>query len=134
MKNSRSCEKRSEHKRTTAMLIAVAFLFIISEFPQGVMVVISSLDKNIFNNVYIYMADFLDDVVLLNSSANFILYATMSNKFRKTFYSELIRPIKVLTRVGCSRRKNNQQQTVHHDSYKLGQEQPLINLNNTTRK
>lgn len=125
MRNSTTNEKRSEHTRTTVMLIAVVLCFVISEFPQGVLVVVASIKTNIFNDVYAYLADFLDDVVLLNSSVNFILYTAMSNKFRETFYAELIKPLVKRTKLDAlkQRRANKGPPvTVYEEAYEAYEE------------
>ncbi|ODM95109.1 Sex peptide receptor [Orchesella cincta] len=71
---------------TTRMLLAILFLFLITEFPQGLLGLMSGvLGDEFFNSCYIPLGDLMDFVALLNSSINFILYCTMSEKFRETF-------------------------------------------------
>ncbi|ODM91192.1 Sex peptide receptor [Orchesella cincta] len=71
---------------TTRMLLAILFLFLIAEFPQGLLGLMSGvLGDEFFNSCYIPLGDLMDFVALLNSSINFILYCTMSEKFRETF-------------------------------------------------
>lgn len=82
-----------DHQRTTAMLIAVVLSFVVAELPQGILVVICSLNNWYFDNVYAYLGDLLDIVVLLNSSVNFVLYVSMSQMFRDTFRAKLINPL-----------------------------------------
>lgn len=98
--------KKKQADRTTKMLIAVLVLFLITEFPQGIMGLFSAVlhqdfyhhcyqklgmmkrfqFKNNFNNfVYLSLGDFFDFLALINSSINFILYCTMSRQFRATF-------------------------------------------------
>ncbi|KAK3593005.1 hypothetical protein CHS0354_005353 [Potamilus streckersoni] len=74
-----------EHNRTTWMLIAVVLFFVITEFPQGILVMISGLDERFFQDVYSNLGDIMDLLVLLNSAVNFILYCIMSQQFRDTF-------------------------------------------------
>lgn len=75
------------------VLLAIMLLFLISEFPHGVLNLLSGLFDVVFDNVYEPLGDVLDIVALLNSSINFILYCTMSTKFRRTFVMTFIQPI-----------------------------------------
>lgn len=74
-----------EHNRTTAMLFTVVCLFLITELPQGVLTLCSIFIDGFYQDVYIPLGDLLDFLALLNNSINFVLYCTMSNKFRRTF-------------------------------------------------
>ena len=87
-----NCLRLTEHSRTTKMLLAVIVLFLITEFPQGILIVCSACVQGFFENVYIPLGDVMDIVALVNNSVNFILYCTMSIKFRQTF-----------TQIYCSR-------------------------------
>ena len=71
--------------RTTAMLVLVVLSVVVTEFPQGVLAFLSGVDAYIFEHVYVPLGDVFDILVLVNSSANFILYCIMSAQFRKTF-------------------------------------------------
>lgn len=72
--------------RTTRMLVAVLILFLITEFPQGILALLSDLlGEQFFIACYISLADLMDFVTLLNSAINFILYCAMSRQFRKEF-------------------------------------------------
>jgi len=75
----------SEHSRTTKMLITVITLFIVTELPQGVLILFSACVDNFFANVYLSLGDVMDIVALVNNSINFVLYCSMSTKFRQTF-------------------------------------------------
>ncbi|KAL3861145.1 hypothetical protein ACJMK2_007214, partial [Sinanodonta woodiana] len=74
----------SEHSRTTKMLLAVIVLFLLTELPQGVLIVCSACIENFFDRVYIPLGDVMDIVALVNNAVNFILYCSMSSKFRQT--------------------------------------------------
>ncbi|XP_074644364.1 G-protein coupled receptor dmsr-1-like, partial [Tubulanus polymorphus] len=81
-------ERTHEHNRTTAMLVAVVLCFVITELPQGILILISGiLGKWFFEDVYSALGDFMDGIVLINSAVNFILYCGMSKQFRDTFKS-----------------------------------------------
>ncbi|XP_050412677.1 G-protein coupled receptor dmsr-1 isoform X1 [Patella vulgata] len=77
--------KLREHSRTTKMLISVIVLFIVTELPQGVLIVLSACKKNFFDTVYLPLGDIMDIVALVNNAVNFVLYCSMSTKFRETF-------------------------------------------------
>ncbi|KAK7105544.1 G-protein coupled receptor dmsr-1-like [Littorina saxatilis] len=79
--------KSNEHNRTTMMLLAVVICFIVTEIPQGILVLIWAVDEGFFNDVYIHLGDLMDMLVLVNSAVNFILYCIMSQHFRSTFKS-----------------------------------------------
>ena len=80
-------DKHNEHNRTTLMLFTVVVLFLITEFPQGVLTLMSSLNKEYHQQIYENLGNLLDMMALLNNSINFVLYCTMSRQFRHTFIS-----------------------------------------------
>nr|XP_011441138.2 sex peptide receptor isoform X2 [Crassostrea gigas] len=75
----------SEHSRTTKMLLAVIILFLLTELPQGVLIILSACVENFYDQVYLLLGDVMDIVALVNNAVNFILYCSMSTKFRETF-------------------------------------------------
>lgn len=77
--------RNTETSRTTVMLLIVIVLFLITELPQGVLILCSIFIKKFFEKVYIPLGDMMDIVALLNNSINFVLYCTMSQEFRRTF-------------------------------------------------
>ncbi|KAL7732611.1 hypothetical protein ACLKA6_013543 [Drosophila palustris] len=91
----RSCkllEKEKQTDRTTRMLLAVLLLFLITEFPQGIMGLLNVLLGDAFlMQCYLKLSDLMDILALINSSINFILYCSMSRQFRSTF-TLLFRP------------------------------------------
>ncbi|XP_055603205.1 G-protein coupled receptor dmsr-1-like [Uranotaenia lowii] len=91
-KNSKSNDKEKQTDRTTRMLLAVLLLFLITEFPQGILGLLSALlGKHFFYNCYLKLGDVMDVLALMNSAINFILYCAMSRQFRDTF-NYLFRP------------------------------------------
>lgn len=88
-------EKSKEHTRTNIMLVLVCALFFITEFPQGILALLSIIfEKYDFHaNVYAKFGDTMDILALFNNSVNFILYCSMSRVFRKTFKDLFIRMI-----------------------------------------
>lgn len=77
--------KLREHSRTTKMLITVIVLFIVTELPQGVLIILSATRSGFFDTVYLPLGDVMDIVALVNNAINFVLYCSMSTKFRETF-------------------------------------------------
>jgi len=96
--------------RTTRMLLAVLLLFLITEFPQGILALLSDLmgDK-FFKECYYPLSDLMDFVALLNSAINFILYCTMSTRFRDVFYQvfHLAPILNFCTKLGRRRVREN---------------------------
>ena len=102
---SSESDRNSEFNRTTTMLLIIIILFFIMEFPHGILYIICGFSNDFFINVYTYLADLLDVLVLINSSVNFFLYCFMSSeftkKFRQTFFceSETVKTGKNITEV-----------------------------------
>ncbi|XP_052224818.1 G-protein coupled receptor dmsr-1-like [Dreissena polymorpha] len=71
--------------RTTIMLLIVIVLFLITELPQGVLILFCIFKEHFFEQIYIPLGDTMDIIALVNSGINFVLYCTMSQEFRKTF-------------------------------------------------
>ncbi|CAD7083289.1 unnamed protein product [Hermetia illucens] len=91
-KHSKTLEKEKQTDRTTRMLLAVLLLFLITEFPQGILGLLSALLGNpFFMQCYMKLGEVMDILALLNSGINFILYCSMSRQFRSTF-NLLFRP------------------------------------------
>lgn len=82
----RSCD------RTTRMLLAVLLLFLITEFPQGILALLSAtMGEDFFRHCYDNLSEVMDLLALINSAINFILYCVMSRQFR-TIFSQLFKP------------------------------------------
>ncbi|KAI1285309.1 Sex peptide receptor [Halotydeus destructor] len=76
----------SHNDRTTKMLLCVLLLFLITEFPSGILVLLAGvIGDDFFRQVYYPLGELLDILALLNSGINFILYCIMSTAFRATF-------------------------------------------------
>ncbi|GFT45837.1 sex peptide receptor [Nephila pilipes] len=79
-------ESDRSHDRTTRMLLAVLLLFLLTEFPAGLLALLSGiLGSDFFNNVYLNFGETMDALALINSAINFIIYCSMSRQFRDTF-------------------------------------------------
>lgn len=89
--------KAKENLRTTLMLIIVCILFLITEFPQAILMLFSIIygeplkSDSFYNRVYTPLGDLTDMLALINNSINFLLYCTMSRAFRNTFYQLIMR-------------------------------------------
>ncbi|KAK7483093.1 hypothetical protein BaRGS_00025661 [Batillaria attramentaria] len=89
-----SCSKTSKHARqatTTRMLLVVIILFIITELPQGVLILLSANVPGFYDNVYNLLGDLMDFIALLNNAINFVLYCIMSQQFRSRFVQMYLR-------------------------------------------
>ena len=82
-----------ETKQMTCMLLSIMALFVATQFPHGIILMISGLEKDFFSNVYAYLGDILDLLSLINSAMIFVIYCTMSKNFRTTFCSLFLRPL-----------------------------------------
>lgn len=79
-------ESENACDRTTKMLLAVLLLFLITEFPSGILALLNGiLGQDFFDHVYNNFGEVIDILALINSSVNFILYCSMSRQFRETF-------------------------------------------------
>lgn len=80
------CEKRTD--RTTMLLVAVLLLFLITEFPQGILGLLSGiLEKCFFIQCYALFGELMDLLALVNAAVGFVLYGLMSKQFRTSFRS-----------------------------------------------
>lgn len=75
---------KAQPERTTAMLTIIVAVFLITELPQGILVVAIGVKPQV-RIAMSKLSNMIDLLSLLNSSVNFILYATMSNLFRHEF-------------------------------------------------
>ncbi|CAB4064190.1 unnamed protein product [Lepeophtheirus salmonis] len=72
--------------RTTRLLVVILILFLLTEFPQGILGMLSAIyGDQFFKDCYLPLGDVMDAMALTNSAINFILYCVMSKQFRKTF-------------------------------------------------
>ncbi|CAJ0582728.1 unnamed protein product, partial [Mesorhabditis spiculigera] len=89
--------------RTTQMLLAIVFVLLVTELPQGVMAILSGIFSEEFReNIYNNVGDFLDLLSLCGACTSFIIYCTMSGQFRNEF-----RRVFLPTTLACSKRANS---------------------------
>lgn len=84
--------------RTTILLAVIASFTVLTDLPHGILLLISGLDEIFFDKVYSSLGEIIDDLSLLNSSVNFLLYCSMSRQFRDTFKSLFVCESKQLVR------------------------------------
>lgn len=81
-----SADNDKHHDRTTRMLLAVLLLFLFTEFPAGLLSLLSGiLGSDFHKHVYMNVGEVMDALALINSAINFIIYCSMSQQFRNTF-------------------------------------------------
>ena len=97
----RTVSRQKKTDRTTRLLIAILFLFLLTEFPQvryvylnikdniilfqGVLGFLAAvLDETFFFDCYTPLGELMDMMALINCTMNFILYCLMSRLFRTT--------------------------------------------------
>ena len=86
-----NCKREVRQSKTTHMLLVVMILFLITEFPQGVLILASALVSGFYNEVYMPLGDLMDFIALVNNAINFVLYCIMSQQFRSRFISMYLR-------------------------------------------
>ncbi|XP_076472287.1 G-protein coupled receptor dmsr-1-like [Babylonia areolata] len=77
----------TDTSRTTRMLLVVIVLFVVTELPQAILIVLSVNMKDFFWQVYMPLGDLMDMLALINNGVNFVLYCSMSRDFRNTVVS-----------------------------------------------
>lgn len=74
--------RASQQAQTTWLLVTVLLLFLITELPHGVLLMMSVRVTGFYQTVYYPLSDFFDFLALVNNGINFLLYCTMSQQFR----------------------------------------------------
>ena len=85
-RRKRLTSRQKDHNRTTAMLVIIVVLFLLTELPQGLLSLSVAINKDFFDRYYVPMGDLFDILALTNNGINFTLYCVMSRKFRVTFF------------------------------------------------
>lgn len=84
--------------RTTMLLVAVLLLFLITEFPQGILGLLSGiLPKCFLIRCYTLFGELIDLLALINAAVGFVLYGLMSKQFRTSFKALFLRRRRPLT-------------------------------------
>ncbi|XP_050420669.1 G-protein coupled receptor dmsr-1-like [Adelges cooleyi] len=86
MARLRNMKLKRRMDRTSRIMIAVLLLFLATEFPQGILGLLSGiLGKRFFQTCYHLFGELMDMLALLNASLNFVFYCCMSKQFRVGF-------------------------------------------------
>lgn len=68
------------------LLVAVLLLFLFTEFPQGILGLLSGISsKCFFVMCYGQFGELMDLLALINAAIGFVLYGLMSKQFRTSF-------------------------------------------------
>ena len=106
--SQKSCLNRMRSQnRTTTMLVVIVLLFLLTELPQGFLAFGSGMSDEFLNRYYFPLGDLMDIVALVNNGINFMLYCSMSKKFRTTFLKLFCTYIYTPTSMSMSRMENN---------------------------
>jgi hypothetical protein len=73
------------------MLVVVFLLFLITELPQGVLILCSATIPGFYDKIYLSLGDLMDFIALVNNAVNFVLYCIMSQQFRARFAQMYLR-------------------------------------------
>ncbi|KAJ8310799.1 hypothetical protein KUTeg_012664 [Tegillarca granosa] len=66
----------------TKLIITVVVLFVFTTLPQGILNLLAGISETVFYRFYAYLGDLMDDLTLINSAVNFLIYCIMSKNFR----------------------------------------------------
>ncbi|KAK6756971.1 hypothetical protein RB195_015039 [Necator americanus] len=89
--------------RTTNMLLAIVFVMLFTEMPQGIMALLSGMISQEFRrHVYNNLGDLLDLFSLCEACMSFIIYCSMSGQFRNEF-----RRVFIPNSLNCSQRSTS---------------------------
>ncbi len=69
------------HKRTTVILVMIVLIFLVTELPKAITLIVIGIYPRYFVMHY-YFGDLLDLLSLIENSINFVLYCAMSAQFR----------------------------------------------------
>lgn len=82
---NRKAESDTSHDRITKMLLVVLWLFLLTEFPAGLLALLSGiLGRPFFIHVHLNFGETMDALALINNAINFIIYSSMNRQFRDT--------------------------------------------------
>jgi len=86
---SSSSSKLKRELRTTTMLVLITLFTVLVEFPQGLFLIASIIDKHFFS-LYSHLGDIWDITSIGSSFITFIMYCLMSQQFRMEIYTLIL--------------------------------------------
>ncbi|KIH60826.1 hypothetical protein ANCDUO_08911 [Ancylostoma duodenale] len=85
--NFRATSRGERADRTTNMLLAIVFVMLFTEMPQGIMALLSGMISQEFRrHIYNNLGDLLDLFSLCEACMSFIIYCSMSGQFRNVSF------------------------------------------------
>ncbi|XP_065204082.1 G-protein coupled receptor dmsr-1-like [Planococcus citri] len=85
--NIKNVEMRQQTKRSTTILLAVAALFFMAEFPVGILRLLATINERDWKACYYSLGEMFLTIANINTSVTFMVYYTLSQQFRTTFKS-----------------------------------------------
>ncbi|XP_065204461.1 FMRFamide receptor-like [Planococcus citri] len=82
--NTKNAKMRQETNRSTAILLAVAALFFIAEFPRGILWLLATINEDDWDTCYYSLVWIFETIININTSITFMVYYTLSQQFRTT--------------------------------------------------
>ena len=73
-------------RRNTILLICILVIFLLTQFPQGVLTIVTGIKGQRFRKrVYNNLAEVTDLLSLINACCTFVIYCCMNQQFRSQF-------------------------------------------------
>ncbi|CAJ0941696.1 unnamed protein product, partial [Mesorhabditis belari] len=87
-------KKKLAVDKTTVMLIIMLTVFLCTELPQGLLVILNAIyTTHVHYYVYLNLGEVLDLLSLVNCNVGFVLYCFMSSRYRATFRAVFLTPL-----------------------------------------
>lgn len=90
-----SNNRTQKTNRTTRMLLTVVVLFVVTELPQGILMLLNGSLPGFREEIYEPLGDLIDIMALINNGINFVIYCAMSKQFRDAFIQTFSRDTRV---------------------------------------
>ncbi|CCD72499.1 G-protein coupled receptors family 1 profile domain-containing protein [Caenorhabditis elegans] len=101
LSRSQSDNTQSKIDRSSRFIQCIIIIFVVTEFPQGFFSVVGGLSINDYINYFQFFSVFTNLLAYFNTTTSFIIYSTLSSKFRKLFV-QLFVPRFIKDRIGKS--------------------------------
>jgi len=128
---SRSNEKRRQKQtnQTTKLLTAVAIVFTLAELPQGILFGLTMIETEKYEQIFYPMGNLLDLMTIISCTVNFVLYSSMSHKYRIIFVRQVVGCKNLLCQ--CFRQKKPDKKLTSIESTKVSRCEPTHNDQDT---